>query len=977
MRELHVDPADWESAVADADGPQLVVAGPGAGKTEFLARRARHLIVDRGVPPEQVLLLSFSRRGAAELRSRVTRGVERSLTVIPALTFHALAMRIVEAHGASGDWPRPPAILTGPEHVALVAELLAEEDPKDWPLPFRPGLASRSFAEEVTDFMQRAAERLIGPEEVATRERADWRGLPGFLSRYRAALITHDRIDYGSLQGEAVRLLDDPDVRPAVAGTFRFVLVDEYQDTTVAQARIVERVSDTHGNVTAAGDPYQSIYSFRGAELSNVAAFPERFRDADGEPARRIVLTTSFRVPRAILDAAVRVTAGAGLPGAAGPVVPAPGEGKVETYGFDQASEEAEWIASELQRVHLRDGIPYRRMAVVVRSKRRFLPELSRALDRRRIPHDPPDARLVDHAAIRPVLDLVAAATRPEPARSAALRRVLLGPMVGLTLSAVRDLERTAARGGWLEALARGGPAESPLPFVTDTAWASDVPAADGFWALWTGLPHFASVVKEPSPEGRAALASFAQALDRLRERDPEASLSDYAEVAAAEDFEAQPLLEYRDHGVDRVALTTLHQAKGLEFDVVVIADAREGILPDLRTRDSLLGARHLSPSQGEDDPSYARFRLQEEMRLVYTAMCRARVRVVFTCTVAPAEGTLGTPSRVLALVSGLPIEEAARRPTEWVDPTTPLEAEAWLRRRLRDPSLTAADRLGALAALTDGAAWHPRPATEFAGILTRGRDDGLVDPGMSLSPSAADAYDTCPRQYVFTRLLRVDEGGSVYQELGSLLHGVWERAEAEALEHGRVHAELEAVLTILDEEFEGSVFGGEAWSAAWKARAIEITERLYGNWPGGGPAEGLEQRVTAEIEGVAWSGRIDRVERRQEGRWIVDYKTGTRVPSLEEASRSLQLGFYVLAAGSPDDPVAGAELWFPARKAKSVTVRPFDVDKLDDVRAALVAAQRGILAEDWTTRPGAACDRCVVRSVCPEWPVGREAFAS
>jgi RecB family exonuclease len=357
--------------------------------------------------------------------------------------------------------------------------------------------------------------------------------------------------------------------------------------------------------------------------------------------------------------------------------------------------------------------------------------------------------------------------------------------------------------------------------------------------------------------------------------------------------------------------------------------------------------------------------------------MCRARVRVVFTCTVAPAEGTLGTPSRVLALVSGLPIEEAARRPTEWVDPTTPLEAEAWLRRRLRDPSLTAADRLGALAALTDGAAWHPRPATEFAGILTRGRDDGLVDPGMSLSPSAADAYDTCPRQYVFTRLLRVDEGGSVFQELGSLLHRVWERAEAEALERGRDHAELEAALTILDEEFESSVFGGEAWSAAWKARAVQITERLYGNWPGGGPAEGLEQRVTAEIDGVAWSGRIDRVERRPEGRWIVDYKTGTGVPSLEEASRSLQLGFYVLAAGSPDEPVAGAELWFPAKKAKSVTVRPFDVDKLDDVRAALVAAQRGILAEDWATRPGAACDRCVVRSVCPEWPEGREAFSS
>jgi superfamily I DNA/RNA helicase/RecB family exonuclease len=978
VRELHIDPSGWDEAVADADGPQLVVAGPGAGKTEFLARRARHLIA-RGTPPEQVLLLSFSRRGAAELRSRVTSGIQRSFTVIPALTFHALAMRIVEAHGASGDWLAPPAVLTGPEHVALVGELLAAERPAHWPLPYRTMLATRSFADEVTDFLQRASERLVGPDEIAAMGRADWRALPAFLGRYREALLERGRIDYGSLQAEAVRLLEDPTIRSELAATFRYVLVDEYQDTTVAQARIVEKVSEPHRNVTVAGDPYQSIYSFRGAELSNVAGFPDRFRDSNGARARRIVLTTSFRVPRAILDAAVRVTAGAGLPGAAGPVIPAPGEGSVETYCFDQASNEAEWIASELQRVHLRDAIPFRRMAVVVRSKRGLLPELSRSLDRRGIPHDPPDSRLVDHPAVRPVLDLVGAVTRTEPDRSFALRRVLLGPMVGLTLSATRDLERTAAGAGWLAALQAARLLEGHLHrLLAAPEWATELPAADGFWQLWTGLPHFSGVVADPSrSHDRAALASFAQALDRLRERDPTASLADYAAVVAGEDFEAQPLLDYRDHGVDRVALTTLHQAKGLEFDIVVVADAREGVLPDLRARDSLLGARHLSPSHGSSDAAYSRFRLQEEMRLVYTAMCRARVRVVFTCTVAPAEGALGTPSRVLPLVAGTTMEEAARPPTPWENPTTPLEAEAWLRRRVRDPMLPAADRLAALAVLTDGAPWHPRPAEEFAGILDRGPDDGLVPAGMPLSPSAADSYVACPRQYVFTRLLRVDEGGSVYQELGSLLHRVFERAESLAAERGEDHADLETALRILDDEFDSTVFGSEAWAGAWRGRAERITRKLYGAWPGKGPALGLEERVTSEIDGVLWNGRIDRVEQRPEGRWIIDYKTGTSVPSVEEAAHSLQLGFYVLAADSPSRPIGGAELWFPATKAKSVTTREFDLANLESVREAMVGAQRGVLAEDWTARPGSACERCVVRSVCPEWPEGREAFAT
>jgi ATP-dependent exoDNAse (exonuclease V) beta subunit len=555
---------------------------------------------------------------------------------------------------------------------------------------------------------------------------------------------------------------------------------------------------------------------------------------------------------------------------------------------------------------------------------------------------------------------------------------VLLGPIVGLTLSAARDLERTSVRDGWLAALGKGGPAEALVGFFTDTAWATDMPAADGFWEVWTRLPHFERVVEEASrADDRAALASFAQALDRLRERDPEASLAAYAEVVGSEDFEAQPLLEYRDHGVDRVALTTLHQAKGLEFDVVVIADAREGVLPDLRTRDSLLGARHLSPSQGGDDAAYGRFRLQEEMRLVYTAMCRARVRVVFTCTVAPNEGTSGNPSRVLALVSGLTMEAAARPPTPWTDPTTPLEAEAWLRRQVRDPLLPAATRLAALTALTDDAAWHPRSAAEFAGILERGPDHGLIAPGMSLSPSAADSYGSCPRKYVFERLLRVDEGGSVYQELGSLLHRVFERTEEAAMKRGAEHGDLPTALRILDEEFDPAAFGSEAWARAWKARAARITTKLYETWPGGGPTVELEQRVTTEIDGVLWSGRVDRIERRPEGRFIIDYKTGTTIPSLPDAAQSVQLGFYVLATDSPEDPVAGAELWFPATKAKGLTTRKFDMANLGIVKQAMAAAQRGIFEEDWTPSPGPACERCPVRPVCPEWPEGREAFAS
>jgi superfamily I DNA/RNA helicase len=989
--EICVDPDGWDAAVAAADGPQLVVAGPGAGKTEFLVRRALHLIDAAGLRPEQVLLLSFSRRGAADLRSRVAAGLGRSFTVLHARTFHSFAFGVLEAHGPRlGHWDRLPALLTGPEQVALVADLLAAEDPQAWPLPFRGLLRTHTLAAEVADFVLRCQENLVVPEALAerARERADWRALPGFLERYRAALGRRGRIDYGTVQSAAVALLDDPAVAEALAGQYRYLLVDEYQDTTVAQARLLQGLYRPHRNLTAAGDPYQSIYSFRGAALTNVAAFPAAFPDAAGRPARRLVLTTSFRVPAEILAAAVRLTAGGGLPGEAGPVVPAPGRGSVETYAFDQQTHEAEWIAAEVQRVHLRDRLPYRRMAVLVRTKRRLLTELSRALSRRGIPHDEPDRRLVDHPAVRVVLDCVRAAVTAGPEQAAALRRLLLGAPAALTLSALRDLEREQARTGdpWPVVLGRSLPGGEALAgLVSDPDWAAGRPAVEGFWHLWSTLPHAAQVAASPRRAAeRAALSSLAQVLERLNERDPRATLADYLRWSEAEDFEATPLLEYASPDEDRLTLATLHQAKGVEFDLVFIADAVDGVFPDLRLRESLLGVRHLSPALPGEAAAYARFRLQEETRLAYTAMCRARTRVVWTCTRGAADAGRGVPSRFLAPVAGTrTVGEAARLPTEPAAPSTPLEAEAWLRRRLAHPEAPAPQRLAALAALVGPGEWRARPPSEFAGVLEPGPDTGLIPAGLALSPSQADSYLECPRRYAFERWLQVGAEGSVYAGFGSLIHAVLEEVERTALEAGEARGTLAAAMAALDARWDPAPFGGGAWAEAWRRRADEVLTHLYDQWPGKGRVVTVEHDLALEVAGVRWRGRADRIEARAGDPprlCVVDYKTSRQAVSKEDAAASVQLGFYLLAAAA--DPrlsglgqAAGAEMWFPAARTKSVSVRGFDPARLGEVAGRMAQAADGIRAERWDPLPGAHCRNCAVRQVCPAWPEGREAY--
>ena len=313
-----------------------------------------------------------------------------------------------------------------------------------------------------------------------------------------------------------------------------------------------------------AGSPQQPIPTsrFTASAAPNSRTWlgsPTDFRDSEGRPAKRLVLTTSFRVPAEILAAAERITAGGELPGAAGPVTPAPHAGRVEAYLFAQQSEEAEWIAGEVNRLHLVERMPFAAMAVLVRTKRRFLPELSRALDRSGIPHDPPDARLVDQAAVRVVFDCALAARhqdRPRPAHAGeadrAMRRLLLGPLFTLPLGVERELLRERVRSGlpWSDVLRANLPAGSALAELLDDHSWLDMQAAEGFWHLWTTLPQFATAVTDHARrEERSAWAAFAQALERQADRDPKLTLSAYLDLAEQDDFEATPLLSYRPHG--------------------------------------------------------------------------------------------------------------------------------------------------------------------------------------------------------------------------------------------------------------------------------------------------------------------------------------------------------------------------------------------------------------------------------------------
>ena len=990
-------PGAWQDLVEGVEGTQLIIGGPGTGKTELLAQRAAHLINSEITSSDAVLALSFSRETAADLRERVTNSARRSFGELSVGTFYALARTLVEEHSPQlfGS-PQPPMLLTAPEQIHFVKEALADERPQVWPLIYRRMLHTTTLAEELADFMLRCGEQRIAPADLAVRarERPAWAALPGFYQRYLRRLEHEGKIDYTGLLLRANRALGMPNIIKRAADRFPYVLVDEYQEATLVQVEILRRLAGGGCHLTAAADPQQTSFSFRGAERASVNAFPATFDSVGRSPTRVFRLNTSHRVPREVLSSA------GSLFGAQRPALPepAPHTGRVDLHVFDQEMAENDWIASEIKRLNLIQGISFSHIAVLTRTTRP-LNALSRALDRKSIPHARPGARLIDHPAVRLVLDLagVASADRdPDPSPPSQdhidriMESVLLGPLFSLTEGRARELrtKRQRLQLPWSQLLLEEVRGARPLAgLLADPSWARNPPATNGFWKLWSRMPQFHDLAAGDQPGGyRSALFSFAQTLGRLAERSPRTSLLDYRRLTMEGDLEASPLLSPHASPDEQVTIGTIHQAKGRQFEVVFIFNAIEGVFPDTRPFRSLLEGQLLS-QPNLDYSQLLDARLDEERNLAYIAMTRASRRVVWSATAPDLNEARRTVSRFavhLADHAGVEPGQPQTRPD--APPVGRLETESYLRRTQRDANQPLPRRLAATATLarpvpTD--LWDPR---HFAGMRPSGSDLGLIDAGHVMSASQAEAYHKCPRQYALERRLRIrppDE--NPYARFGQLIHQVLHNCGDASSGDGETHLDLSHALRELDDLLAGFNFGTAVLNQAWRERGAKLLAQLAERWnPEPGVAIKFEEAVETEMDGIRWKGRIDRIDRVRDGSLrVVDYKTSKNPTSVKDAKVSLQLGFYLWALSQtrPGERTSAAEFWFPLFEGNTWR-RSFDPDNLADVTDLLKEIGRAVVSEGsdpqpWPAKPSRACGRCSVRSVCPAWPEGREAFIS
>ncbi|MET8770644.1 ATP-dependent DNA helicase [Streptomyces sp. NPDC004658] len=399
----HLDAA--QRAVVDhRSGPLLVLAGPGTGKTTTLVESVAARIA-RGGDPERILVLTFSRKAAVDLRDRMAlrMGAARAPR---ATTFHSYCYALVRAHQDSGRSSEPLRLLSGPEQDVTVRELLAGQPELErlglthvrWPDELRACLTTRGFADEVRAVLARSRELGLGPDALdafARRiGRPDWRAAAAFLAEYLDTLDLQGALDYAELVHRAVLLARRPETAARLAAQYDAVYVDEYQDTDAAQVRLLRALAGGGRTLVAFGDPDQSIYAFRGADVNGILDFPAVFRRADGRPAPVAVLRTSRRSGAALLAATRLITQRMPLSRLPADTVRAHREpaavrdgGRVEVHTYPTPGAEVDNIADILRRAHLEDGVPWSDMAVLVRAGSR-LPALRRALTAAGVPLD-------------------------------------------------------------------------------------------------------------------------------------------------------------------------------------------------------------------------------------------------------------------------------------------------------------------------------------------------------------------------------------------------------------------------------------------------------------------------------------------------------------------------------------------------------------------------------------------------------------
>ncbi|MEY8336548.1 DNA helicase PcrA [Lachnospiraceae bacterium 62-35] len=631
-----------KEAVLCTEGPLLVLAGAGSGKTRVLTHRIAYLIEEKGINPWNILAITFTNKAAGEMRERVDRLVEFGAESIWVSTFHSSCVRILRRHIESLGYTTDFTIYDSDDQRTLMKQVFKALD-----------VDTRSFKERsVLSVISSAKDKLISPEEFELNAGGDYgqKKIAQIYKEYQKQLKNNNALDFDDLIGKTVELLEmNEEVRNYYQERFKYIMVDEYQDTNYAQFRLISLLAGRYKNLCVVGDDDQSIYKFRGADIENILGFEKAFPGA-----KVIKLEQNYRSTENILSAANEVIRhNQGRKDKT--LWTANGEGeRVRFCQFNQAYEEAEGIVKDI-----RDkGYVYKETAVLYRTNAQ-----SRVLEEKFIAYNIPyrmvgGVNFYQRKEIKDILAYLRIVANGQDDLS--VLRVINVPKRGIGATTVERVTAYASEHGFslYEAFARAkavpsiGRAESKiLVFISQIEDFREKMKSGEYTIkeLIEDVLHSTGYQKELEEEGEIEAQTRLENIEELinkavsyENNSQEPSLGEFLEeVALVADVDRM------DDSAERVTLMTLHSAKGLEFDNVYLSGMEDGLFPSMMSIMS-------------DDKEA----VEEERRLCYVGITRAKKHLFLTAArqrMIKGETRYSKTSRFVEEIPGgwLEIEEA------------------------------------------------------------------------------------------------------------------------------------------------------------------------------------------------------------------------------------------------------------------------------------------------------------------------------
>lgn len=949
---------EQKAAVTFGEGPLLIIAGAGTGKTTVVTERITYLISSQKARPDQILALTFTEEASREMEARVDLALPYGTTQMWISTFHSFCNRILRQEAIHIGLDPAFKLMTEAETILFFRKNLFKFDlryfrPLGNPTKCIEGMVqhfSRLKDEDVSpsQYVDWVKSKITDHNDQAKEEIQKYQELASAYRTYEELKVKEGVADYADLISSTLKLFRTrKNILARYQEQFKYILIDEFQDTNFAQNELAILLAGRHGNITVVGDDDQSIYRFRGSSISNIIQFRKRF-----PKARIVVLTKNYRSTKEILDRSY------GLIQHNNPdrlEVAEKIEKRLESMrrirgdkiGFlyaDRVEDEAEEVVRQIKLQMEKGKREWKDFAILVRANNHAGP-FTRALSRAGIPYQfLGPGRLFKQPEVKDLIAYLKVLSNFED--NVAMYRVLTMDWVGLPARDVAALINAARREGIslfeaCECFLQAHPAKAACTLAKLVAMIhrhlglikKETAGQILYYFLHdSGLLTQFTTYKTAKEERVAQ--NIARFFDKLKTYEVEHDdASVYAVVDWIDlsmDLGESPLVADTDWTQQNaVNILTIHSAKGLEFPVVFLVNLVAARFPTIERREQI----PLPDALIKEVLPTGDYHLEEERRLFYVGMTRARDLLYLSAAKYYGEGKREkklSPFIVEALgeeISRFPfrISNGEKQQLSFLD---------WEKREEREQPV-------------------------------------IRQPISYLSYSQLDTFTTCPLQYKYRYILRIPVQPRAALTFGDSMHRTV-RAFYERVKAGEEPTKT-LLLDLLETNWLSLGYGDKAYEKKMKRHGREMLEGFFerGFDPKRIPKD-MEQQFKIRITPtLTLGGKIDRVDTLPDGKLeIIDYKTG-QSPKGKDVAKDMQLTVYALAATQegvyrkkPEDVIVSFYFFEDQQKVSATRTE----EQLEQVKADVASKADEISRSDFRPTPGRHCDFCDFRLICEAW---------